>query len=87
MSAPRRPSEPIRLSSVMGVARAMLSTFSPEEATEVMVLEFGWDVTFQALLLLRGDEAEQALLRTLELLVTADVDDDLRSMDRGSRLD
>lgn len=66
-------SRPIRLTSVMGVARALLATFDAHEAVEVLVLEFGWDVSFQALLLLRGDDAEQALLLTMERLLTDDL--------------
>lgn len=65
--------QPIRLTSVMGVARALLATFDAHEAVEVLVLEFGWDVSFQALLLLRGDDAEQALLLTAERLLTDDL--------------
>ncbi len=76
MSAPK----PIRLTSVMGVARALLATFEPHEAVEVMEIEFGWDVTFQALLLLRGEDAEAALLRTLETLLTTPVSEELRDV-------
>lgn len=74
-------SEPIRLTSVMGVARALLATFDAHEAVEVLVIEFGWDVTCQALLLLRGDDAERALLLTLERLLTDEVADELRNLD------
>ena len=44
MSSRRKSSEPIRLTSVMGVARALLSTFDAREAVEVLIIEFGWDV-------------------------------------------
>lgn len=87
MSASRKPSEPIRLTSVMGVARALLATFDPHEAAEVLIIEFGWDVSFQALLLLRGDEAERALLVTMERLVTDALVDDLGEFDRSSQRD
>ncbi|MFT4837791.1 MAG: hypothetical protein ACI9OB_000240 [Nonlabens sp.] len=73
-------STPIRLTSVMGVARALLATFEPHEAVEVLGIEFGWDITFQALLLLRGEDAEAALLRCLELLLTDPVSDELRDV-------
>lgn len=85
MTAPRKPSEPIRLSSVMGVARALLGTFDAHEAVEVLVIEFGWDVTFQALLLLRGDDAERALLLTLERLLTDELASDLNGFDAMGR--
>lgn len=81
MTAPRNPSEPIRLSSVMGVARALLGTFEAREAVEVLVVEFGWDVAFQALLLLRGDDAERALLLTLERLLTGELAEELNGFD------
>lgn len=77
-------SKPIRLTSVMGVARALFATFDAGEAVEVLVVEFGWDVTFQALLLLRGHDAERALLLTLERLVTDRVAEELHGIERGS---
>ncbi len=79
--------QPIRLTSVMGVARALLATFDPHEAVEVLIIEFGWDVSFQALLLLRGEEAERALLQTLELLVTDPFTEDLSELGRSARHD
>ena len=49
-----------RLTAVLGVTRAMLSTLGPEESVSVLITEFGWDATFQALALLRGDDAQAA---------------------------
>lgn len=49
-----------RLTAVMGVARALVSTVGVEDGVDVLIEEFGWDVTFQALALLRGPEAERA---------------------------
>lgn len=62
-----------RLTSVMGVARALLATVGEAETVEVMVAEFGWDVSFQALALLRGDEAGRAFGLAWEQLLTADL--------------
>jgi len=59
---------PLRLTSVMGIARALLSTFEPHEAVEVLVADLGRDRTLQALLL-QGDDAEQALMLSLEELL------------------
>lgn len=59
-----------RLTSVMGVARALLATLDAREAVEVMALEFGWDATFQALALLRGADAEAAFGHAWERLLT-----------------
>jgi hypothetical protein len=58
-----------RLTTVMGVARAVIATVGPEDAAGVLVDEFGWDVTFQALALLRGDEARAAFGATWSSLV------------------
>lgn len=49
-----------RLTSVMGVARALLLTVATREAVTVLIEEFGWDLAFQALSLLRGDGSDIA---------------------------
>jgi hypothetical protein len=49
-----------RLTTVMGVARAVLTTVRPEHAVPVLVDEFGWDATFQALAVLGGEDAREA---------------------------
>ncbi len=58
-----------RLTTVMGVARAVLATVGPADAARVLVDEFGWDAAFQALALLRGDDARQAFGATWTTLV------------------
>lgn len=68
---PLRP----RVASVMGVARALVSTLEPEGAVEVLVDEFGWDVSFQAVSRLRGDDAETALKLLWLQLVQAPAED------------
>lgn len=67
-----------RLTSVMGVARALLTTVSATETVEILVAEFGWDQSFQALALLRGDDAEVAFGVAWEHLLTGPIDYDLR---------
>ncbi len=67
-----------RLTSVMGVARALLSTVSADETVEILIAEFGWDQTFQALALLRGDDAARGFAVAWEHLLTGPVTDDLR---------
>lgn len=62
-----------RLTSVMGVARALLATVDVREAVAILVVEFGWDVSFQALALLRGARACEAFGAAWELLVTEPV--------------
>lgn len=62
-----------RLTTVMGVARAVIATIGPTDAARVLVDEFGWDATFQALALLRGPDASEtfgAVWTTLVLDVT-----------------
>lgn len=49
-----------RLTTVMGVARAVIATVGPVDAAPVLVDEFGFDATFQALALLRGEDARTA---------------------------
>jgi hypothetical protein len=49
-----------RLTTVMGVGRAVLAAVGPVDGVQVLTDEFGWDATFQALAVLRGDEAREA---------------------------
>jgi hypothetical protein len=58
-----------RLTTVMGVSRAVIATVGPADAARVLIDEFGWDVTFQALALLRGDDARAAFGATWSALV------------------
>lgn len=62
-----------RVTSVMGVARALLATIDLEDAVDVLVSEFGWDVTFQALSRLRGRDAERAFAVVWEQLLTGPI--------------
>lgn len=66
-----------RITSVMGVARALLATVSAYESVEVLIAEFGWDMTFQALALLRGDGADEAFGLAWEHLLTEPVSQDM----------
>lgn len=69
----------VRLTSVMGVARALLLTVGPRETSEILITEFGWDQTFQALAMLRGDEANAAFSVTWEHLLLATLDEQLHT--------
>lgn len=71
------PDRTPRLTSVMAVGRALLSTLDAREAVGVLVAEFGWDLTFQALALLGGDDAAAAFGLAWELLVMAPVEAEL----------
>lgn len=73
---------PIRITSVMGVTRALLATVGVDEAVHVLTAEFGWDATFQALSLMRGEDAEQAFALTWQQLLTDPFERDLRYRDR-----
>lgn len=70
--------QPLRLTSVMGVARALISTVDVAEAVEILTGEFGWDVTFQALALLQGEDVETAFGLVWTELLTAPLVDELR---------
>lgn len=60
-----------RLTAVLGVTRAMIATLGAEDAVTVLVAEFGWDATFQALAMLRGEEARTAFGVCWEQLILA----------------
>ncbi|MFT5222842.1 MAG: hypothetical protein ACI867_001148 [Glaciecola sp.] len=62
-----------RLTSVMGVASALLSALSTTEAVEILIAEFGWDLSYQSLSLLRGDDAATAFGLCWEFLLREDL--------------
>lgn len=69
---------PLRLTSVMGVARALLSTIDISDSVEILIAEFGWDATFQALSLLPGQDAEEAFAQCWGWLLTEPLQRSLR---------
>ncbi len=69
---------PLRLTSVMGVARALLATVSTEDAVDILVSEFGWDAAFQACALMRGEAAEAAFAGCWLRLLTDPITHELR---------
>jgi hypothetical protein len=71
-----------RLTTVMGVARAVLATVGAHAAVPALLDEYGWDRTFQALALLRGDDAELAFGLVWQSLLLDTVGDE----DRGRSL-
>lgn len=62
-----------RLTSIAGVARALLATVGVDEGVGILVGQFGWDVTFAALAQLPGEDAAKALWRAVERLVHDDL--------------
>jgi hypothetical protein len=68
-----------RLTTVMGVARAVLATVGAHAAVPALLDEYGWDRTFQALALVRGDDAEEAFGLVWQALLRDVVSDE----DRG----
>jgi hypothetical protein len=68
-----------RLTTVMGVARAVLATVGAPAAVPALLDEYGWDRSFQALALLRGDDAEEAFGLVWQALLLDAVSDE----DRG----
>jgi hypothetical protein len=62
-----------RLSSIAGVARALMATVGVKEGVEILTAQFGWDVTFAAVARLEGPEACQALWLAVESLCSGDL--------------
>jgi hypothetical protein len=67
-----------RLTTVMGVARAVLATVGASAAVPALLDEYGWDRTFQALALLRGDDAAEAFGMVWQTLLLDAVSDEER---------
>jgi hypothetical protein len=68
--------EPARLTTVMGVARALLRTHGPKVTASVLVAEYGWDRSFQGLAVLREPAALVALGLLWEDLLLAPLDEE-----------
>ena len=62
-----------RLSSISGVARALIATIGVDEAVAILVTQFGWDIAFNALAKIEGAEGESALFRCVAQLVYDDL--------------
>ena len=62
-----------RLSSISGVARALIATVGVDDAVMILTTQFGWDTAFIALARLDGPEASTALWRATEQLVCDDL--------------
>jgi geranylgeranyl pyrophosphate synthase len=62
-----------RLTSIAGVARALIATVGVDEGVAILTAQFGWDVAFSALARLEGPEACAALWKTVEQLCTDEV--------------
>ena len=65
-----------RLTSIAGVARALIATVGVDDAVSILTGQFGWDVTFSALARLDCPEASVALWRSVELLTCGEPDPD-----------
>lgn len=63
---------PPRLTSIAGVARALIATVGVDEGVAILTAQFGWDVAFSAIARLEGPEACAALWRTVEQLLSED---------------
>ena len=62
-----------RLSSISGVARALIATVGVDDAVTILTTQFGWDTAFIALARLEVPEATTALWRATEQLVCDDL--------------
>lgn len=54
-----------RLTSISGVARALMATVGTEDAVDILVAQFGWDVAFLAMARIENPEAGVALYKAL----------------------
>jgi hypothetical protein len=68
---------PPRLTAVMGLARALIDTVGAHQAVDVLTAEFGWDLSFQALAVLRGRDAGTAFGVAWERLLVDALREDL----------
>lgn len=62
-----------RLSSISGVARALIATVGVDDAVTILTTQFGWDTAFIALARLEVPEAAVGLWRATEQLVCDDL--------------
>jgi hypothetical protein len=67
-----RPTQP-RLSSISGVARALIATIGVDDAVVILTTQFGWDTAFIALARLEIPEATTALWKATEQLLCDDL--------------
>ena len=67
-----RPLQP-RLSSISGVARALIATIGVDDAVTILTTQFGWDTAFIALARLEVPEASTALWKATEQLLCDDL--------------
>lgn len=65
-----------RLTSIAGVARALIATVGVDDAVSILISQFGWDVAFSALARLDCPEASVALWRSVEALSCDEPDTD-----------
>jgi hypothetical protein len=65
-----------RVTTVMGVARLVLTSVGAPTAVRALLDQYGWDRTFQALALLRGEEAATAFGLAWQTLLLDVVTDD-----------
>lgn len=66
-----------RLTTVMGVARAVLATHGAALGVSALIEAYGWDRTFSALALLRGEAAQVAFGACWERLLLSPVTGEL----------
>ena len=62
-----------RLSSISGVARALIATVGVEDAVTILTTQFGWDTAFIALAQLETPEAATGMWKAAEQLVHDDL--------------
>ena len=58
--------EHTRLRSMIGVSRALIDTVGVDEAVAILLAQFGWDATFQALAHVEAPDGRRAMWLALE---------------------
>lgn len=51
------------------MSRALIATLGVEDAVGILVSQFGWDTTFNAVARIEGDDGEAGLWQALHVLV------------------
>lgn len=57
-----------RLTSITGVSRALLTIVGTEEAMDILIAQFGWDVAFNAVAHIQGPQGAAGLWHAVAVL-------------------
>lgn len=66
-----------RLTTLMGVARALMATLDDRDVVRILVAEYGWESSFLAMAMMKGDDASRVFGRLWEELLAEHVRDEV----------